>query len=141
MLVDGFQRVIALLFKVMKIKDAEAFNEIQRVLENYEKLLTDDYFGGKQANIIDYMIWPWFERFRSLKTIINNELDKNKLPLLCKWVSRMIGSNTAVKKTHTIRNHMIEFYKVSLTNQEPDYDFGLEEEAITNAVDEIDADE
>jgi hypothetical protein len=57
MLIDGFQRVIALLFKVLKIKDADAFNEISKVLENYEKLLKEDYFGGKKASIIDYMIW------------------------------------------------------------------------------------
>jgi hypothetical protein len=40
----------------------------------------------------------------------------------------MLGANAAVKATHTVRSHMIEFYKVSLTNQEPDYDVGLEEE-------------
>jgi hypothetical protein len=57
MVIDGFQRVIALLFKVLKIKDADAFNEITKVLENYEKLLKEDYFGGKQAAIVDYMIW------------------------------------------------------------------------------------
>jgi hypothetical protein len=28
---------------------------------------------------------------------------------------------------------MVEFYKVSLTNQEPDYDVGLEEEVNGNA--------
>lgn len=40
----------------------------------------------------------------------------------------MLGSNQPVKATHTIRNHMVDFYKVSLTNQEPDYDIGLEED-------------
>jgi glutathione S-transferase len=60
MVIDGFQRVIALLFKVLKIKDNDAFNEITKVLDNYEKLLKDDYFGGKQAGIVDYMIWLVF---------------------------------------------------------------------------------
>ena len=141
MLIDGFQRVIGLLFKVLKIKDAEAFNEISKVLENYEKLLKEDYFGGKKAGLLDYMIWPWFERFRSLTSLINNELDKTKLPALTKWVSRMLGSNAAVKATHTIRAQMIEFYKVSMTNQEPDYDIGLEEDGSENAVKDDEAEE
>lgn len=141
MLIEGFQRVIALLFKVLKIKDADAFNEINKVLENYEKVLKDDYFGGKKAGIVDYMIWPWFERFRSLSALINNELDKERLPGLTKWVSRMLGSNSAVKATHTIRNHMLDFYKVSITNQEPNYDIGLEEDEPSAAAAEPAAEE
>lgn len=57
MLIDNFQRVAALLFKSLKFKDPEAFNEISKILDNYEKSLTEDYFGGKTPGITDYMIW------------------------------------------------------------------------------------
>jgi hypothetical protein len=68
-------------------------------------------------------------------------LDKAKLPAITKWVSRMLGANAAVKATHTVRNQMIEFYKVSLTNQEPDYDIGLEEDVNGNGKAEADEEE
>jgi len=57
MLIDGFQRIAALLFKSLKFKDPEAFNEICKILENYEKSLTEDYFDGKNIGITDLMIW------------------------------------------------------------------------------------
>ena len=49
MLIDGFQRVVALLFKALKFKDPEAFNEIYKILDNYEKALTGDFFGGRSS--------------------------------------------------------------------------------------------
>nr|QUF59394.1 glutathione S-transferase GSTO2 [Brachionus angularis] len=125
MLVDNFQRVVALLFKALKFKDPEAFNEICKILDHYEKALSEDYFGGKNLGFTDLMIWPWFERFRSLKSLINNELDKKRFPKLTNWVKRMLKLN-AVKQTSVQEEHMLEFYKQSLTNQELDYDVGLE---------------
>ncbi len=53
MLIDSFQRVAGFLFKALKFKDAEAFNEIYKILDCYEKFLTEDYFGGKQPGITD----------------------------------------------------------------------------------------
>jgi hypothetical protein len=47
MLVENFQRVAALLYKGMKFKDPEAYNEINKILDNYEKALEGDYFGGR----------------------------------------------------------------------------------------------
>lgn len=124
MLIDGFQRVAALLFKALKFKDPEAFNEIHKILDAYESFLTQDYFGGGKPGMIDYMIWPWFERFENLKTLTNNELDKERFPKILKWVARM-EKDKAVIETKANKEHMIEFYKTSLKNQEPDYDIGL----------------
>ena len=53
MLIDGFQRVAGFLFKALKFKDAEAFNEIYKILDSYEKYLAEDYFGGKLPGITD----------------------------------------------------------------------------------------
>ena len=47
MLIDSFQRVAGYLFKALKFKDAEAFNEIYKILDSYEKYFTADYFNGK----------------------------------------------------------------------------------------------
>lgn len=124
MLIDGFQRVAALLFKALKFKDPEAFNEIYKILDGYEKSLTEDYYGGKQPGIVDLMIWPWFERFESLKSLTNNEMDKERFFKMLRWITRM-KNQSAVKATKVKKEYMIEYYKASLVNQEPDYDIGL----------------
>lgn len=125
MLIDNFQRVAGLLYKSLKFKDKEAFNEIHKVLANYEKVLTESYFGGKQPGITDYMIWPWFERFESLKSLINDSIDEKRLPKISKWIKRMLKLKPIIE-TKSDETQMVEFYKVSLTNQEPPYDIGLE---------------
>ncbi|CAF0712803.1 unnamed protein product [Brachionus calyciflorus] len=125
MLVDNFQRVVALLFKALKFKDAGAFDEICKILDHYEKILTAGYFGGKDFGFTDLMIWPWFERFRSLKTLLNNQLDRTRFPKLNNWISYMVNLD-CVKKTTIRPEWMLEFTKQSLTSQEPDFDFGLE---------------
>ncbi len=53
MLIETFQRVVGLLFKALKFKDAEAYNEINKVLDIYEKVLAGDYFGGSSPNIVE----------------------------------------------------------------------------------------
>ena len=50
MLIDAFQRVAGYLFKALKFKDAEAFKEIYKILDSYEKYLTDkEFFSGKKT--------------------------------------------------------------------------------------------
>jgi hypothetical protein len=73
------------------------------------------------------MIWPWFERFNSLKSLTNYEIDSKRFPKISDWVERMFLI-PAVKQSETNPDYMIEFYKASLTNQEPNYDIGLEED-------------
>ena len=45
MLIDGFQRVAGYLFKALKFKDVEAFKEIYKILDSYEKYLSGEYFS------------------------------------------------------------------------------------------------
>ncbi len=126
MLIDGFQRVAALLYKALKFKTSESFSEINKVLDSYEKTLDESlFFGGKQTGILDYMIWPWFERFRKLKSLTKDyELDKERFPKLRNWICRMLQL-PETKSTRSLEEQIAEFYKVSLTNKEPDYDIGL----------------
>jgi hypothetical protein len=70
------------------------------------------------------MIWPWFERFLSLKPLTNYQVDKARFPKLDAWIKRMLKL-PAVKETHSNEEWMVGFYKSTLTNQEPEYDFGL----------------
>lgn len=126
MLIDGFQRVAGYLFKALKFKDTEAFNEIYKILDSYEKYLTEDFFSGKKTpGIVDYMIWPWFERFENLRPLANNKLDETRFEKLNNWIKRMLDL-PAVKETLSNPENMVYFYKVSLTNKEPNYDIGLD---------------
>ncbi len=70
------------------------------------------------------MIWPWFERFESLKPLAANSLEESRFPKLLEWQKRM-REVPAVKETLSDPEQMVEFYKVSLTNKEPNYDIGL----------------
>lgn len=40
------------------------------------------FFGGDKPGMLDYMIWPFFERFATLKLTANFELDKSKFAKL-----------------------------------------------------------
>jgi hypothetical protein len=71
------------------------------------------------------MIWPWFERFNSLKSLTNYEIDSKRFPKICDWIERMLLI-PAVKQSEINQDNMIQFYKESLSNQEPNYDIGLE---------------
>jgi hypothetical protein len=51
--IETFQRIAALLFKALKFKDNEAFNEINKVLETFEKILLDKFYGGNEPNITE----------------------------------------------------------------------------------------
>jgi len=49
MLIDAFQRVAGYLFKALKFKDVEAFKEIYKILDSYEKYVADkEFFSGKK---------------------------------------------------------------------------------------------
>jgi hypothetical protein len=74
--------------------------------------------------MVDYMIWPWFERHVYLKSILEYELDTEKFPKLVSWIDRM-KKLPAVKETSTVSEHLIEFHK-SYTAGRPDYDIGLD---------------
>jgi hypothetical protein len=71
------------------------------------------------------MIWPWFERFENLRPLANNQIEETRFPKLNAWIKRMVEL-PAVKESSSNPEHMVEFYKVSLTNKEPNYDIGLE---------------
>ena len=74
--------------------------------------------------MVDYMIWPWFERFENLKSIAPNCLDEERFKKLNEWIKRMLEL-PAVKETLSNPENMLDFYKVSITNKEPYYDIGL----------------
>lgn len=73
--------------------------------------------------MVDYCIWPWFERFGFLKTVLETDYDLSKFNKLSEWISRM-KKLPAVKETETKLEDFVEFHK-SFVAGRPDYDIGL----------------
>jgi pyrimidodiazepine synthase len=51
--------------------------------------LKETYFGGSTPAMVDYMLWPWFERFPLLNEkgfILNTD---GKHPKLAAWIRTM----------------------------------------------------
>jgi pyrimidodiazepine synthase len=71
--------------------------------------------------MIDYMIWPWFERFPVLK---NYEFDVCKFPTLAGWIQSMKNLSVVQKVASSPESHE-RFYNSYLTGK-IDYDFELE---------------
>jgi len=107
-------------------------DEDQAIL-NYSKALTayenelkkrnTPFFGGNQPNILDYAIWPWFERIPALKHLIGDKLlfDTQNYPALVAWWN-LLSKNSAVQKSFLPGDtHII--YRNSRVSGKTDYDF------------------
>lgn len=65
--------------------DPELFNQILVGIDIYEnelKVRGSKFFGGDKPGMLDYMIWPWFERLLALKHYVKDafKLDQERLP-------------------------------------------------------------
>jgi hypothetical protein len=72
--------------------------------------------------MIDFMIWPWFERFPVLKQF-KYELDPNKYPKLNHWTENMKNLR-AVKEIMISPDSNTRFFK-SFSEGNIDYDFEM----------------
>lgn len=77
------------------------------------------FFGGDSITLIDYMMWPWFERMEMLE--LNHFLDGT--PALKKWTEHML-EDPNVKATMFSTETYKVFYK-SYIEGNPNYDYGL----------------
>lgn len=99
---------------------------------NYETLfLSIIYFFvflfiGDKVQMIDFMIWPWFERFLLVEKMFSQMIVSHEsLPNLHEWTKRMLDC-PAVKKCMLPMEQHAEFLKSSKMGA-PNYDVGLEE--------------
>lgn len=75
--------------------DPELYNQILVGIDIYEnelKVRGSKFFGGDKPGMLDYMIWPWFERLLALKYYVKDafKLDQERLP---KVVSVLLSVN------------------------------------------------
>uniref|UniRef100_A0A8C6MLH1 Glutathione S-transferase omega n=1 Tax=Moschus moschiferus TaxID=68415 RepID=A0A8C6MLH1_MOSMO len=93
------------------------------VFESFSKVLTDKkttFFGGNSLSMIDYLIWPWFERLEALE--LNECVDHT--PTLKLWMA-------AMKKDPTVSSLLTDvktfqgFFNLYLQNSPEACDYGL----------------
>uniref|UniRef100_A0A672JAD0 Glutathione S-transferase omega n=1 Tax=Salarias fasciatus TaxID=181472 RepID=A0A672JAD0_SALFA len=122
MLLEQFSKVSGYFYKnPMGKKNSEDVSELEAELkENLMKLdrvLTQKktkFFGGDSLTMIDYLMWPWFERL---------EVCLDSTPGLKKWTERML-EDPAVK----VSGHSVDTYKAFYTTYlegKPNFDYGL----------------
>ncbi|XP_068817444.1 glutathione S-transferase omega-1-like isoform X2 [Capricornis sumatraensis] len=93
------------------------------VFESFSKVLTakkTTFFGGNSLSMIDYLIWPWFERLEALE--LNECVDH--APALKLWMA-------AMKKDPTVSSLLTDvktfqgFFNLYLQNSPEACDYGL----------------
>uniref|UniRef100_A0A8D1QKE6 Glutathione S-transferase omega n=1 Tax=Sus scrofa TaxID=9823 RepID=A0A8D1QKE6_PIG len=93
------------------------------VFELSSKVLTKKkttYFGGSSLSMIDYLIWPWFERLEALE--LNECIDHT--PKLKLWMAAMM-KDPAVSALHIEPRDLRAFNDLYLQNSPEACDYGL----------------
>ncbi|CAI5654360.1 unnamed protein product [Oreochromis niloticus] len=127
MMLEHFSKVIPYFYKIpMDRKKGEDVSGLEAELkEKFAKLNEDlvnkktKFFGGDSITMIDYMMWPWFERVEAYQ--VKQFLDGN--PELKKWTELML-QDSAVKATMFSPDAHKAFFKTFLDGN-PDFDYGL----------------
>lgn len=97
--IERFNPLAGTFYRLMydpELKEVEkSLEEFHRVLDEFEEELktrNTTYFGGDELNIIDYGIWPWFERFGGLAAVYGDKYKFNEenYPKLVSLISKKI---------------------------------------------------
>ncbi|KAF4105783.1 glutathione S-transferase omega-1-like isoform X1 [Onychostoma macrolepis] len=127
MLLEHFSKVIPYFYKIpvgkTKGEDVSALEaELKEKLVQFNETLANKktkFFGGDSITMIDYMMWPWFERMEMMD--LKHCLDDT--PQLKKWTEHMFEDPTVKATMFSTDNYKV-FYK-SYMEGNPDYDYGL----------------
>ncbi|XP_043110915.1 glutathione S-transferase omega-1-like isoform X2 [Puntigrus tetrazona] len=127
MLLEHFSKVVPYFYKIpvgkTKGEDVSVLEaELKEKFVQFNETLVNKktkFFGGDSITMIDYMMWPWFERLEmmDLKHCVEDT------PRLKKWTEDMLEDPT-VKATMFSTDTYKVFYK-SYMEGNPDYDYGL----------------
>uniref|UniRef100_F7BC91 Glutathione S-transferase omega n=1 Tax=Callithrix jacchus TaxID=9483 RepID=F7BC91_CALJA len=93
------------------------------VFELFSKVLTNKkttFFGGSSISMIDYLIWPWFERLEAMK--LNECVDHT--PKLKLWMAAMKEDPTVSALLTSVKDWQ-GFLELYLQNSPEACDYGL----------------
>ncbi|XP_056022548.1 glutathione S-transferase omega-1 isoform X2 [Ostrea edulis] len=129
-LVEHFGQVTTQYYKLLLGKPdgySAAAETLNKLLLEFDKELQKrgHFFGGEKPQMVDYMIWPWFERFPAMEQLVNQTfLTDGSKTNLAAYVNRMSDIPAVQKCRLPVDNHL-KFYQ-SVKNGAADYDVGLE---------------
>ncbi|XP_075072291.1 glutathione S-transferase omega-1-like [Mixophyes fleayi] len=129
MILEHFSTIISLLYKIFFAKhNNEDTSELKaQFLVKFSKLeellakKKTPYFSGKSVSMIDYMIYPWFERFNAFD--VKEYLEKT--PHISAWYNLML-QDPAVKETYFEPEVHSIFFKLYAQNNLEAVDYGLD---------------
>uniref|UniRef100_A0A671NSM2 Glutathione-dependent dehydroascorbate reductase n=1 Tax=Sinocyclocheilus anshuiensis TaxID=1608454 RepID=A0A671NSM2_9TELE len=126
MLLDHYSKVIPYFYKISMGKkrgedvsaaEVEFTDKVSQLNEYLAKKKTK-YFGGNSITMIDYLIWPWFERaeMMGVNCLANT-------PELRKWIECMFEDPVVKATMFSTEDHKVFFN--SYMDGNPNYDHGL----------------
>lgn len=128
MMLENYSKVIPFFYKIpMGRKNGEdvtgLVDELKEKFVKLNEVLVKNktkFYGGDSVSMIDYLMWPWFERLGMLE-LQDSCLDAT--PELKKWREHMLEDATVKATMHNLDTYKA-FYK-SYMDGKPDYDYGL----------------
>ncbi|XP_067393277.1 glutathione S-transferase omega-1 [Emydura macquarii macquarii] len=128
MLLERFSKLPPLAHKhLLAVKNGEDSSalkaEISEKLDKFEEILASHktvFYGGDSVSMIDYMIWPWFERLEFFQ--FHDCLQHS--PKLRRWVEAM-KEDPAVQATMTDSQMLKGFFEQYVKNSPEACDYGL----------------
>ncbi|XP_056465346.1 glutathione S-transferase omega-1-like [Gadus chalcogrammus] len=127
MMLECYSKVVPYFYKIpMGKRSGEDVSALEGELKEklaklneHLKTKKSNYMAGDSITMIDYMMWPWFERMEGMQ--LKHFLDGT--PELKKWTERML-EDPAVKETLHAPDTHIGFYTSYIAGK-ADYDYGL----------------
>lgn len=91
-------------------------NKAFQPFDHTERKIVCIFLPGDEAGMLDFMVWPWFER---LPLVYKLSVDAH--PNLTNWINLM-QNEPAVKETALSTENHLKFYE-GYRNGQADYDF------------------
>ncbi|KAG9484771.1 glutathione S-transferase omega-1-like [Eleutherodactylus coqui] len=129
MILEDVNAVTAVMYKILYApKDNRDATELKaQFFEQYKKLeealtkTNTPYFCGESVTLIDYIFWPFFERFIAFDVLDFVE----KTPRMKAWGDLML-QDPAVKETLTEPDALVKFYELYCQDSLDAADYGLD---------------
>ncbi|CAF1200712.1 unnamed protein product, partial [Didymodactylos carnosus] len=119
-LTERVSNLITAFYKIAHSEDKAAIDGMKKHLSSYENSLEEKFFGGAQPAMVDYMMWPWFERLPLLADA-GFTLDSNQFPKLASWIKSM--ENVKAVKECKVPEDIMRKFMQSYKDGKPVYDF------------------
>ncbi|ALC43102.1 CG6776, partial [Drosophila busckii] len=118
-LVERFNAVPGAFMKILS--NDVGTDELWTAVDIFEAELahrTTPYFSGSQPGYVDYMLWPWFERFPVLEYYLKERysFDKQRFAKISAWIELMLKDPVVQSHFVTPEQH-IEYWRTRKAGQ------------------------